>query len=115
MGQMFGNQSKSYLAEIAKVLSNTAVCIGKEQLTVSTVKSLTIPTEANYCEIAVESDVADVALRYYISGDVPTASDGMPLQNLERFEITNAQNMTLFQIIQTGAGTHTLHIQYILF
>jgi len=36
----------------------------------------------------------------------------MALNNLDLFDITDYQNLVNFQVIQTGAGTHTLHITY---
>lgn len=112
MGLTSGDQSKKYLAQLVKSAINTAVCIGYESITVSTIQELTIPAEATYCEIAVESDLTVVALRYTMTSTVPTAAIGMPLSAVDRFDIANTENMRNFSVIQTGAGTHTLHIQY---
>lgn len=110
---MFGNQSKTYLERLVRQGNNNPICIGKEILSVSTIKSLTIPSGATYCEIRVESsNTATPALRYWMDGSTPTASEGMPLSNLDLMDILNAQNMVNFKVIQTGAGTHTLSIQY---
>lgn len=108
----FGNQSKTYLEQLVRQGNNSPICVGYEKLSISTVKSLTIPDNANFCQIALESDVSDVAVRYNTSGDTPTSTDGMPLANLDRDYISSRENMVRFKAIQTGAGTHTLHIEY---
>jgi hypothetical protein len=83
------------------------------------VTTLTVPSNAKSCIIGVEQDVTgDVSLvgkcvRFYESGSVPTASNGMFLGNLDTYEIKNYENMLRFKIIGTEAGkTHTLQVLY---
>jgi len=115
MGQLYGNQSKSYLSDLLKLGNNSFKAIGYENLSVNSasVFTPTIPTGTKYMEIRVESSVtATVAMRYLITGGTPTAANGMALNHLDLFDITDAQNIQNFKVIRTGAGTHNLHITY---
>lgn len=92
------------------------IALGYQKLTVDgTAKSLTIPAGAIYAELRLESDVtASVPVRYLMLGNdtLPTATDGLALNNLDFFDINNGTNLVNFRIIQATGGTHTLHIQY---
>lgn len=114
MNLQFGNQSKSYLDQLLKQNLNNFKAFSYQKLTVTgTVVSLTVPENAKYAEIRLESSItATIAARYLITGDIPTATDGMALNNLDLFDISDYQNLVNFKIIQATAGTHTLHIQY---
>lgn len=114
MNLQFGNQSKSYLDQLLKQNLNSFKAFSYQKLTVTgTAVSLTVPENAKYAEIRLESSVTStIAARYLITGGVPTATDGMALNNLDLFDISDYQNLVNFKAIQTGAGTHTLHIQY---
>ena len=114
MNLQFGNQSKSYLDQLLKQNLNSFKAFSYQKLTVNgTAASLTVPENAKYAEIRLESSVtAAIAARYLITGGVPTSTDGMALNNLDLFDITDYQNLVNFKVIQTGAGTHTLHITY---
>ena len=114
MNLQFGNQSKSYLDQLLKQNLNSFKAFSYQKLTVTgTAVSLTVPENAKYAEIRLESSItATIAARYLITGDIPTATDGMALNNLDLFDISDYQNLVNFKIIQATAGTHTLHIQY---
>lgn len=93
-----------------------SVAIGYQKLSITgTAQALTIPDEATYAELRLESDVtASVPVRYLMLGNdtLPTATDGLALNNLDFFDINNGTNLVNFRIIQATSGTHTLHIQY---
>lgn len=113
----FGNQSKSYLSELNRITKYNLLSCGYQKLNVSTAgaKSLTIPTDARYAEMTIESSVTTgVVTRYLLLGNktLPTSTDGMGLINLTTFDITGYANLLNFRIILATAGTHTLHIQY---
>lgn len=107
-------QSKNTLYRLLS--EKDSVAIGYEKLSVTdTVKSLTIPSEATYAELRLESDVtASVPVRYLILGNdtLPTSSNGMALNHLDFFDIDNRTNLVNFRVVRTTAGTHTLHVQY---
>lgn len=110
------DQSKSYLSELIRLNKKDLIAIGYEKLTVAgtAVGLASIPTEARYALVVVESSVASgMAIRYLEYGAAPTASDGIGRANLDAFDIHGRQNMVNFKAIQTtGASTNTLHIQY---
>jgi hypothetical protein len=113
----FGNQSKSYLSELVRLNKYNLIAFAYEKLNVSTagVKSLTVPTDAKYADISVESSVtASVPMRFKLTGNasLPTATDGHALRDGTLFDVSGKPNLDNFRVIQTGAGTHTLHIQY---
>lgn len=114
MALEFGNQSKSYLSKLVKHSNNGFKAFSYQKLSVGgTAVSLTVPAEAKYADISLESsNTTTVAARYLITGGTPTSTDGKPLSHLTEFDITDYQNLINFKAIQTGAGTHTLHIQY---
>lgn len=110
----FGNQSKSYLSLLVRNAINGFKAFSYQALTVdNTVKQLTIPTDAKYALMTLESTATGVAARYLetLQTAVSTTA-GLALSNLDRFDVTDAQNLSQFQITQAQAGTHTLHIQY---
>jgi len=113
-GLFAGDQSKSYLSELVSLAKNSFKAISYQKLTVTgTAASLTVPNDAKYAEIRLESSVTSgIVVRYLITGGTPTSTDGMGLTHLELFDITDYQNIINFKAIQTGAGTHTLHITY---
>ena len=110
----FGNQSKSYLSNLERIAKYNLLAYAYQKLTVGgTAVSLTVPLDAKYADISVESsNTSTVAIRYLITGGIPTATDGKPLNHLTEFDIQGQPNLINFKAIQTGAGTHTLHIQY---
>ena len=113
----FGNQSKSYLQELVRLNKYNLLEFSYEKLDVSTagVKNLTVPNGAKYAEISAESSVtATVPMRYKLLGtsSLPTASDGHAITHLLVFDISGKPNLDNFRVIQTGAGTNTLHVTY---
>lgn len=116
---MNADQSKIYLQDILKFNKKYLRAIGWETLTVDNTaggKSLaSIPTEANYALIVVESSISTPAIRYLECGNtvtVVTSSVGIPKSNLDGFDVVGRENLLSFRAIQVGAGTHTLSIQY---
>lgn len=113
----FGNQSKSYLSELVRLNKYNLIAFSYQKLDVSTagVKNLTVPSGAKYAEISAESSVtATVPMRYKLlgAGSLPTASDGHAITHLLVFDISGKPNLDNFRVIQTGAGSHYLHITY---
>lgn len=114
MSGLFGNQSKSYLSDLVKIALNGFKAFAYQKLTINgTAAKLTVPDGTKYAEIRLESTVTtSIPVRYLITGGVPTATDGMAMNSLDLFDITDYANIINFSAIQTGAGTHTLHITY---
>jgi len=102
------------ISKIKQLAANNLEAFSYQKLTVAgTVVRLTIPDGAKYADISLESDVtSSVAVRFLITGGTPTSTDGKPLRDGTEFDILGIQNLNKFKAIQTGAGTHTLHIQY---
>lgn len=108
----YSDQSKNYLKELIQLTRYNLVACGYEKLTVAgAAVSLTVPAEAKYALIVVQSSIVTPAIRYLEYG-TPTATDGIPRSDLDAFDIQGYQNLINFKAIQVGAGTHTLHIQY---
>lgn len=106
---------KSYLIELIRLLKRNYNACGYENLTVAgTAVSLTVPAEAKYALIVVESSIATSAIRYLELGPktLPTSSVGLPRSNGDAFDVTGYQNLTNFRAIQVSAGTHNLCVQY---
>jgi len=115
MGQLYGNQSKSYLSDLLKLGNNSFKAFGYESITIDgTVKTLTIPTGAKYAMYTVESSVTSgVIARYLENKSTPVSTtDGLALRDGSVGDITDAQNLAGFQITQAQAGTHVIKIQY---
>lgn len=113
----FGNQSKSYQSLLLRAALNGYKAFGFQQLTVAnSVVNLTIPADAKYALIVVESTISTNCIRYLEFGGsntvVAAGTVGIPVSNGSVFDITDAQNLAGFQAIQEGAGTHKLNIQY---
>lgn len=111
----FGNQSKSYLELLLKQAKSNLTAIGYEQVTVAgTAVALTIPANATYALIEVESSLSTPAVRYLELGGstLPTASTGIRRSNLDAFDVTGRVNLENFRAIQIAAGTHKLNVQY---
>ena len=109
--------SKTQILKTAILFNKSLKACGYEKLVIdgASAQALTVPTEASYAEIRLESDVTtQVAARYLMLGTttLPTSSVGMALNNLDFFDINNGTNLVNFRIIQAVAGTHVLHIQY---
>jgi len=113
-----GDQSKSQLSELVRISKANLIAIGWQSLTVDATAggvALTVPTNARYALIVVESSIATPAIRYLECGnavETVTSSVGIPRSNLDALDIQGYQNLVNFRAIQVGAGTHTLSIQY---
>ncbi len=114
MSAEFGNQSKSYLSKILRSDLNSFKAFAYQQITVSgTVQGFTIPDGAKYALCVLESDATGIAARYLETLSTTVASGtGMPLLNMATFDITDAENLRQFQIIQEAAHTTKLNITY---
>lgn len=112
----YGNQSKSYLSELVRLNKYNLIACGYQKLTVNgTAASLTVPANAKYAEITVESSVTSgVVARHLELGatTLPTANEGLGITHLLTFDISGYPNLINFRIIQTQAGTHLCHVQY---
>lgn len=102
------------LNKIKDLLGNNSVCIGTQTLTVdNNVVQLTVPSNASYAFIQVQSDATGKAVRYWSDGlTVPTSTDGLFRANGEAFDILSAQTASQIKFTQAQAGTHTLFIEY---
>lgn len=114
MPQQFGNQSKSYLSAILREQLGNLDAFSYQKLTVDgTVRNLTVPTGATAALISFESSIATVAARYLETLQTTVSgTEGLGIKDGTEISILGAQNLSQFQIVQTGAGTHTLYIQY---
>lgn len=110
---MTPDQARTLIAALTYQNRPSMVAFAKEKLTVTgvTAQTLTPPETALYCEIKVETSVASPAVRYWNTGDVPTTTDGEPLSDGTKFDITNADNIAKFKVIATS-GTTNLWVQY---
>ena len=114
--EQFGNQSKSFLAELVRIHKYNLIACGYEQLTVAgtAVGLASIPADAKYALIEVESSITTPAIRYLELGasTLPTSSTGVRRSNLDAFDVTGMPNLVNFRAIQVGAGTHKLNVAY---
>lgn len=111
------DNNKSYTRELVRLNNYNLVAVGYQKLVITgaTAQSLTIPTDANYAEMRLESSItATVPIRYLLLGGkiLPTTIDGLPLNNFDIFDISGTENLSKFRAIESTVGTHTLHIQY---
>lgn len=113
------DNSKSYLNELIRLNKKDLISIGYQKLTVDATAdgvSLTVPNDATYALMVVESNVTGaIAIRYLECGNTVytvSTTDGIGRSHLDAFDVDGKQNLTNFRAIQTTAGTHTLHIQY---
>ena len=112
----YADNSKSLLAELIKITRYNLKAVGYESLTVagSVVKLISIPENANYAIITVESDLTTPAIRYLELGDqtVPSSTVGIARSNSDAFDVQGKENLVNFRAIQVGAGTHSVKVQY---
>ncbi len=113
------DSSKQLLRELIQISRSNLKAIGWQSLTVDATVggvSLTLPTNANYALIVVESTiVGSPAIRYLECGNTVQAVSttvGIPRSNLDAFDVVGTENLTNFRAIQVAGGTHTLSIQY---
>tara|TARA_R110000868_G_scaffold296078_1_gene556376 strand:+ start:57 stop:404 length:348 start_codon:yes stop_codon:yes gene_type:complete len=109
-----GDQTKVYVARVLQANLNSFKAFSYQQLTLSNaVQNLTIPDGAKYALITVESTITTICGRYLETKQTAVAiGTGMPFSDGAVFDITDAQNLAGFQVIQEAAGTHKLNIQY---
>jgi len=104
------------LSILAGNSENPGKCVGFEQITVNaTAKPLNTSVcsqTPRYAILTLESDATGVAVRYLLTGAVPTTTVGMPKSNLSSWDVISTQDMVRFRIIQAQAGTHTLNVEY---
>jgi len=111
----FGNQSKSYLSNLVKQGLNSFKAFSYESITVDgTVKNLNIPVNAKYALITVESSITTGVIARYLETKQTTVSttNGLALRDGSVIDITDAQNLSGFQITQAQGGTHVIKVQY---
>lgn len=113
------NQSKEFLESLLSYTRYNKKAIGWQSLTVNNTAggvALTVPTNATYALVIVESTVTSgTVIRYLEVGPVTntvSTTVGIPRSHLDAFDIQGAENLKNFRAIQTTAGTHTLSIQY---
>ena len=111
---LFGNQSKSYLEAILKNIAVGPKAFSYEKIVIDgTVKKLTIPEGATLAKITAESDAGlnTAGIRYSIVA-TPTATNGMPLSNLDSIVVDETENLINFSATQAIAGVHALNVTY---
>lgn len=110
----FSDQSKSYLTELVRLASNSPKAFSYEKIVVDgTVKRLTIPIDARYAIISLESVDTGIAARFLETNQTTvTSSIGMPLYNGTTYDILDYQNLSQFQIIRAQSGATSLNVQY---
>lgn len=92
--------------------------VGEQKVSVGSgaVVTLTLPTTAAYALLVVEdggSANTAKSLRFYESGTAPTAANGIPLGDLDAYEIIGPDCLANFKMIGIEAGkTHTVQIIY---
>ena len=106
--------SVGYLTKLLQVFINEKNAIGFQVLTVSTTaQSLTPTSGSTYARFQVESTNSTDAIRYREDGTAPTSTVGFFQGNTFVMEITSAENIKNFKVIQgAGLGTTTLNITY---
>lgn len=110
-----GDQTKVYAAKQLQAALNGFKAFSYEQITVSgAIQNLTIPTGAKYALVIVEStEATNIVARYLeFKSTAVAAGTGLPVKDGSVFDITDAQNLTGFQVIQEAAYTTKLNIQY---
>jgi hypothetical protein len=112
---VFGTQNLWYLKELVRATRNSYRALSYQQLVVAgTAVALTVPAEAVYALISLESDATGVAIRFLELGakTLPTTTTGIGRSNLDAWDVIDTSNLINFRVVQTQAGTHTLNIQY---
>ncbi len=114
---VYGTPQIWLLEKLLQATRNSYKACGQEEITVSTIKSLTPPANAVYALISLESDATGIAIRYLELGAVtpPTSTVGLGKSNLDTWDVVDTANLVKFRAIAAQAGTHVLHIQYYSF
>jgi len=114
----YADSGKLAIQELVKLTKKNLIACGYQKLTVDNTAggvSLTVPADANYALIVLESTAIGIAIRYLEVGPATYAvstTDGIGRSNLDAFDSHGYQNLKNFRAIQAQSGTHTLHIQY---
>lgn len=112
----YADNSKSLLGELIKITRYNLKAVGYENLIVTSTaaKLISIPENANYALVTVESTLTTPAIRYLELGDktLPTSTDGIARSNADAFDVQGKENLINFRIIQIAAGTHSIKVQY---
>ncbi len=111
------DQSKTYIQQLVNLTKKNLLAIGWETLVIdNTVKKLiSIPTDATYALVVVESTITTPAIRYLElggAGTQPSTTVGIPRSNLDAFDIQGAENIRNFRATRIAAGTHSVSVQY---
>ncbi len=103
-----------YLTKLLQVFINDKNAIGKQTLSINgAAQSLTPTNGATYARFQVESSNTTDAIRYWEDGSIPTASVGFFQGNGFVMELTTAENIKNFKLIQgTGGGTTSISVTY---
>ena len=103
---------KSILKRLNKFTSNSPKAIAYEKITLTpgTVKTLTVPANANYAKLRITSALTTVCAYYLEHNQDPSVASviGIPLMHLDIFDVTDTQNLSNFKI----DGDGILHVQY---
>lgn len=103
----------------ASLPQNLAVC-GYEKISVTdaAIKTLTVPADVKYCEIAVESGTTTGFVANYVlyanasPATLPSVTDGIPVSHGTVFDIPYVDAINNFRVICRTGITATLHVQY---
>lgn len=107
------DNSKTYLRELVRQGLNHLEAFAYEKITVTgTAQSLTVPANAKSAVLTLVSTVTATPAIMVRYDAVPTATDGMPYYNTNRWVVDDAKNLINFKAIQYAAGTHTLYVEY---
>jgi hypothetical protein len=95
-------------------------CIGYEAISVGDTTPMTLtkaPSSSFSAIITVEGDStvasSSKVVRFTEDGTTPTATIGMPLGNLDTYEVQFLDNIQAFKCLGIEAGkTHSLKVQY---
>lgn len=118
---IYGTQDTLYLRQLVQATRNSYKACGYQQITVDgTVQSLTLPSNAIYALMSLESSATGIAVRYLelgssITAYTPTTALGIGKSTLDVWDVVDTANLVNFRITQAQAGTHTLNIQYYSF
>jgi uncharacterized protein YjdB len=111
-----GDQTKSYLSKLVRSALNNPKAIGYQKLSITgTIANLTVPANATYAKLTLESADSGIAARYLEFGGTVTAvsvTDGLALVDLTTFDISDYANLVGFQIIRVQSGVTNLFVQY---
>jgi len=101
------------IKDLRKNIYNSFKAFAYEKITVNnTVKFLTVPDNARYAMMKFTSDATGDSANYLEFKLPVDISNGIPVSGNTVFDVTDTINLVGFNIIQSQAGTHTLHVQY---